>query len=322
MFSLAAAIDTFRSANRLLGRDFYGWTTVSADGDPVMASNGLPLKIDYAVADLPPVDILFVSVGLTTEFPGKSKVLAALRSWGRRGNALGALSVGSYLLAEAGQLDGYRCTIHWENRAGFMERFPDINCTGNVFEIDRKRYTCAGGTTSIDLMLEIVRGDFGSNLANGVANQFQHERIRSAGDRQRVGPERDLTGKSEKLRKHRRTDGRPSRRAAVGGAARQVGRAFRCARSSACSCATSTSRPAATTCGCGWSGRANCCARPTCRSSTWRSPPASPRIPISPRATGCSSAVRRPKSAAPPIELRSGRRMPVHARTLCPSSGA
>ena len=71
MFSLAAAIDTFRSANRLLGRDFYGWTTVSADGDPVMASNGLPLKIDYAVADIPQVDILLVSVGLSTEFPGK-----------------------------------------------------------------------------------------------------------------------------------------------------------------------------------------------------------------------------------------------------------
>jgi transcriptional regulator GlxA family with amidase domain len=166
-----------------------------------MASNGLPIKIDYAVADIPPVDILFVAVGLTTEFPGKSKVLAALRSWGRRGGAMGALSVGSYLLAEAGQLEGYRCTIHWENRAGFMERFPEIDCTGNVFEIDRKRYTCAGGTTSIDLMLEIIRTDFGSNLANGVANQFQHERIRSAGDRQRVGPERDLTGKSEKLRR-------------------------------------------------------------------------------------------------------------------------
>ena len=62
-------------------------------------------------------------------------------------------------MQQAGQLDGYRCTIHWENRAGFMERFPDVECTGNVFEIDRKRYTCAGGTTSIDLMLEIVRAD-------------------------------------------------------------------------------------------------------------------------------------------------------------------
>src|SRR5690606_25144717 len=201
MFSLAAAIDTFRSAKRLLGRDFYGWTTVSPDSEAVMASNGLPLKVDYAIADLPSADILFVCVGLTTEFPSKSKVLGALRSWGRRGGALGALSVGSYLLAEAGQLEGYRCTIHWENRAGFKERFPEIECTGNVYEIDRKRYTCAGGTTSIDLMLEIVRSDFGPNLANEVANQFQHERIRSAGDRQRVGPERDLTGKSEKLRK-------------------------------------------------------------------------------------------------------------------------
>ena len=201
MSSLAAAMDPVRPATRLPGRDFYGWPPVSADGDAVMASNGLPLKIDYSVADVPPVDILFVCVGLTTEFPGKSKVLGALRNWGRRGGSLGALSVGSYLLAEAGQLEGHRCTIHWENRAGFMERFPEINCTGNVFEIDRKRYTCAGGTTSIDLMLEIVRGDFGANLANEVANQFQHERIRSAGDRQRVGPERDLTGKWEKLGK-------------------------------------------------------------------------------------------------------------------------
>jgi transcriptional regulator GlxA family with amidase domain len=201
MFSLAAAIDIFRSANRLLGRDFYAWKTVSADGESEIASNGLALKVDYAIADLPPVDILFVCVGLTTEFPGKSKVLAALRALGRRGAALGALSVGSYVLAEAGQLEGHRCTIHWENRAGFMERFPGIECTGNVYEIDRKRYTCAGGTTSIDLMLEILRRDHGVNVANGVANQFQHERIRSAGDRQRVGPERHLTGKSEKLKK-------------------------------------------------------------------------------------------------------------------------
>lgn len=201
MFSLAAAIDTMRSANRLLGRDFYGWKTVSADGEAVSASNGLPIKIDYAVADLPPVDILFVCAGMSYEFAGKSKVLAALRALGRRGAVLGGLSVGSYLLAEAGQLEGHRCTIHWENRAGFRERFPHIECTGNVFEIDRKRYTCAGGTTSIDLMLEILRSDFGPDLASEVANQFQHERIRSAEDRQRIGPGRDLIGKSEKLRR-------------------------------------------------------------------------------------------------------------------------
>jgi len=201
MFSLAAAIDILRSANRQLGHAFYSWITVSADGESVMASNGLPVKVDYSIADVPNADILFVAAGLSLEFPGKSKVLAGLRKWGRRGGALGALSVGSHLLAEAGQLDGHRCTIHWENRASFMEAFPGIECTGNVFEIDRKRYTCAGGTTSIDLMLAIVRDDVGPAIANEVANQFNYERVRSASDRQRRGPERDLMGKSEKLKK-------------------------------------------------------------------------------------------------------------------------
>lgn len=202
LFSLAAAVDTIRSANRLSGRQVYSWVTLSADGEAVASSSGLPIKVDYAIADLPAeTDILFVCAGLSTEFAGKSKVLAALRAWGRRGGALGGISIGAQLLAEAGQLDGHRCTIHWENRASFMERFPEIQCTANVFEIDRKRYTTAGGTTSIDLMLEIIRADLGINLANEVANQFHHERIRSPGDRQRVGPERDLTGKSDKLRK-------------------------------------------------------------------------------------------------------------------------
>ena len=183
-----------------------------------------------------------------------------------------------------------------------MERFPDIDCTGNVFEIDRKRYTCAGGTTSIDLMLEIVRGDFGSNLANGVANQFQHERIRSAGDRQRVGPERDLTGKSEKLRKivELMADNLDEPFSAVelaksaGLSVRQVERLFLRHLSD-------HARPLLHAAA-GSSAPASCCARPTCRSSTWRSPPASPRIPISRRATGCSSAARRARSGARRIE--------------------
>ena len=208
-----------------------------------MASNGLPLKIDYAVADIPPVDILFVWVGLTTEFPGKSKVLAALRSWGRRGGKLGALSVGSYLLAEAGQLDGYRCTIHWENRAGFMERFPEIDCTGNVFEIDRKRYTCAGGTTSIDLMLEIVRARFRPEPRQ-CRRQPVPARAHPLGRRppaRRPGarPHRQVGEAAQ----DRRADGRQSRRAAIRRSSSPSRPGCRCARSSGCSCAISAMTP-------------------------------------------------------------------------------
>jgi AraC family transcriptional regulator, glycine betaine-responsive activator len=201
MFSLSAAIDCMRSANRLSGKEFYSWKTVSATGGPVMASNAMLLSADHSLANMPNADILFVTCSFSTEVPDKPKILASLRAVARRGGALGGLVMGSEMLAEAGLMEGYRCTIHWENRAAFREKYPEIECTGNIFEIDRKRYTCAGGTTAIDLMLEIIRSDFGPALAAEVANQFQHERIRPATDRQRIGRERDLNGKSEKLRK-------------------------------------------------------------------------------------------------------------------------
>ncbi len=201
MFSFAAAVDAMRIANRISGRDFYRWHTVTVTGDLVSGSNGIALKPDHSLVTLPQSDILFVCASGFLDLPDKPKILSAIRAQGRRGAGLGGIVLGTILLAEAGQLDGYRCTLHWENRAAFVDRFPNVECTGNVFEIDRKRYTCAGGTTAIDLMLEIIRLDLGAHVSAEVANQIQHERIRTGADRQRIGRERDLSGRSEKLRK-------------------------------------------------------------------------------------------------------------------------
>ncbi len=201
MLCLAAAMDPLRSANRMAATDFYKWSLVSIDGNPVQASNNMMVDVDSSIDTMEACDILFVCAGYKLNIPGQSHLLAKLRERSRRGGAVGALSIGSYLLGKAGLLNGYDCTIHWENRASFQEEYPDSNCTGRVFEVDRNRYTSAGGTTSIDLMLHIIAEDFGANVANEVANQFQHERIRTNADRQRVGPERDLGGKSAKLQK-------------------------------------------------------------------------------------------------------------------------
>lgn len=201
MLCLAAAMDPLRSANRMAASDYYRWSLVSVDGEPVSASNGMMVNVDASIDNMGKCDILFVCAGYRLNIPGQSHMLAKLRERARRGGGIGALSIGSHILGQAGLLNGYNCTIHWENRASFQEAFPDVNCTGQVFEVDRDRYTSAGGTTSIDLMLHIIGEDFGSRVANEVANQFHHERIRTNADRQRVGPERDLGGKSAKLQK-------------------------------------------------------------------------------------------------------------------------
>jgi transcriptional regulator GlxA family with amidase domain len=88
------------------------------------------------------------------------------------------------VLARAGLLDGYRCTIHWENMAGLAESFPGIEATGELFTIDRNRFTCAGGTAATDLMLHRIAARHGERLAVEVAEQMLHDKIRPGSVRQ------------------------------------------------------------------------------------------------------------------------------------------
>jgi len=64
--------------------------------------------------------------------------------YARRGVRLGAITTGAYVLARAGLLDGYACTIHWENATSFAADFPDIELRNNLYVIDRDRYSCSG----------------------------------------------------------------------------------------------------------------------------------------------------------------------------------
>lgn len=201
MLCLAAAVDALRAANLFTGGPHYSWTIVTHDGKAVRASNGITLASDCGLDAMPKADITFVVASGNLTPPGAQRIINTLRSTGRRGAALGALSVGTLLLAQAGQLEGRRCTIHWEHRASFCDAFDTITCTGAVYEIDRDRYTAAGGTTGMDLMLALVRADFGANIATRVANNFQYEHIRDHDDRQRASIEPDLSGKSEKLKR-------------------------------------------------------------------------------------------------------------------------
>jgi len=87
MFCVSAVIDVLRTANMVTGTDYYRWSTVSHDGEPVRASNGLTLKPIHSVDDLPPADLTFIVASLTLDFPGRQKIVNVLRTLGRRGVA-------------------------------------------------------------------------------------------------------------------------------------------------------------------------------------------------------------------------------------------
>lgn len=189
--SLVSAIEPLRGANRLLGKPAYAWRLVTDDGQPVRASNGLTIAPDMSLAQLggalDGLFAIFVCAGLDTDPPNRARINATLVKAARAGVVLGSLSAGTFVLARAGLLDGYRCTVHWEYQPAFEEAFPDIDCGPGLYVIDRGRWTGSGGITGMDMMLHMIEQDFGPGLARSVGNQFQVDRIRNSAIHQRPG---------------------------------------------------------------------------------------------------------------------------------------
>ena len=132
------------------------------------------------------LDAVFVCGGTNIEFKVSKPVTAWLREKAKERTPVGAICTGTFILAEAGLLKDYRCTIHWENMIGLRERFPELVISPDVFEVDRDRYTCAGGSAAMDMMVYLIAQQHGWELATEIAEEFLVERIRGRNDRQRL----------------------------------------------------------------------------------------------------------------------------------------
>jgi AraC family carnitine catabolism transcriptional activator len=98
----------------------------------------------------------------------------------------GTVDTGIVLLARAGLAGPGPVAIHWEAEAGFRERWPQIAVTEALYTLDERLFSCAGGTAALDMMLERIARSHGLALAHAVSEQFIHERIRPAGQAQRM----------------------------------------------------------------------------------------------------------------------------------------
>ncbi len=199
LLGVIAAIDVMRHANRLSGKKLYQWKTYSIEGGAVQSSNGLLLNVDGAPDMALVPDFLFVCGGFNPERFKHPAVFKWLRNLARHRVRLGAVTTGAYVLARAGLLDGYACTIHWENADAFAGDFPHIDLKNNLYVIDRDRYSCSGATATLDLFLHIVSEAHGSSLAIEIAEELQVDRIRSTVDEQTRAHRMAVLHRSEKL---------------------------------------------------------------------------------------------------------------------------
>src|ERR1700722_15158703 len=161
VISFSCTVEPLRETNWVMKKKVYNWRAYSHDGGPVLASNGLSVNVHGSIDSVAACPILIVCSSFDPHLSATKKVLSWLRKLASHGTMLGAVETGSWVLARAGLLTGFRATIHWENRASIAEVFPDVILTDNIFEIDRDRFSACGATAAMDMMLHFIKAHHG-----------------------------------------------------------------------------------------------------------------------------------------------------------------
>lgn len=184
LIALSSAIEPLRVANRYLAEP-YRWVLITTDGLAVEDNNGISIRPHASIHDVTSLRTLIVCADVQPERHYSRNLRDWLWQLNSRGVTLGALDTGCFILARAGLLDDCRVTVHWEVAEAFKDQHPKLNLVDSLFEVDNRRLTCAGGTASIDMMLQFIELEHGAEISGRVAEHCLHDSKRQGDKRQR-----------------------------------------------------------------------------------------------------------------------------------------
>ena len=140
---------------------------------------GLTLTPDLHYNDLPPLDLLIIPAiwrNPATVIKGARPWLGQLAKIAASGTRVCAVGTGTFLLAEAGLLDGKPATTHWNYLDRFANDYPRVQLKSRHLITQADNIYCVGSVNSIaDLMVHVVEEWYGSGVARSVENQFSPE---------------------------------------------------------------------------------------------------------------------------------------------------
>src|SRR5271165_224504 len=111
--------------------------------------------------------------------------LQFVRAVARRGARVASICSGTFILAEAGLLEGRRATTHWRRTRQFLAAYPNVKLEPDqIFVRDGNIWSSAGISAGIDLALALAAEDFGEEIVQKTARQLVLYHRRSGGQSQ------------------------------------------------------------------------------------------------------------------------------------------
>lgn len=187
-FSLVAfscAIDALRGANQVLGSSYYSWQAAGVDGTPTTSTSAIEVPT-VKLTEVSEPEVIVICGGDSSHTYRNPVLVNWLHDQANRGKRIGSISDGAFVVADAGLFDKVTSTIHWKCHDAYRERHPNLEIKPSMMEISGNRFSCAGGTASLDLMLHFIREEHGSEITSQIADNYFHDTIRDSSREQHV----------------------------------------------------------------------------------------------------------------------------------------
>jgi transcriptional regulator GlxA family with amidase domain len=158
--------------NRIMGepeKPCFKPELVGTTAEPITTSTGVRILPDRTFADGPAGDLVFVPTLFIESGRAFGAKNAGIVEWVRKahveGKPVSSSCTGSFLLAEAGLLNGLDATTHWAFVDVMKKEYPLIRVLGErvlvAADVDASIITCGGAASWMDMVLYLV-GRFGS----------------------------------------------------------------------------------------------------------------------------------------------------------------
>src|SRR5262249_50875416 len=150
----------------------YACSVHSVHGGPIVTADGVPILTErLAALDGHAIDTLIVPGACNVDDVRRDRELI---DWiGRRApdcRRICSVCIGTFLLAEAGLLNGKRVVTHWQHCQLLAASYADIMVEPDaIYVCDGTIWSSAGVTTGIDLALALIEQDCGRTVAMHVA---------------------------------------------------------------------------------------------------------------------------------------------------------
>lgn len=184
-FEFGIVAEIFGLARPEMGTGWYRFASCAVGDGPLRAHGGFVFTPEHGSEMIDVADVVVVPGWKSAEAPVPDELCDRLRAAHARGARLVSICSGAFVLAATGLLDGGTATTHWRYADLLRARYSGVVVDAtSLYRSYGRIFTSAGSAAGLDLLIEIVRQDYGSEAANSVARRVVMPAHRTGGQAQ------------------------------------------------------------------------------------------------------------------------------------------